>query len=104
MTSFRPSIKAWFSPSTFLFRQLLESPKITLPHLAKHSLQWSEGPVVSTIETTSAGPSLLEEARVLEDAEVLGNRWPADVEGSGDVAGGALGVPHPQRGLPASLS
>ena len=75
------------------------------PHIVEEPAELGEARRAGTVQPTGAVPSLGEKARLLEDGEVLADRWAGDVEGRGNLARGKLFMgDESQDGPPSRFS
>src|SRR6266480_5525301 len=86
----------------FPFGKLLEPADVPHPHLPQDHLEWAQCQAIRPVEATGAGAAFDDKTRPLEDAEILGDRRPADVGGGSNLAGQAFPVPDQAQDLAAS--
>src|SRR5437868_11503974 len=102
MAPVRSSIIPASPQAGFSFRQVLEAGDVSDPHLSQDDLQRAERQAVRPVVATGAGTTLDDQTRPLEDAEVLGNRRPADIGNRGNLAGRPFTIPDQPQDLPAA--
>src|SRR2546421_1196792 len=88
--------------SGFLFGEITKPAEVAGPHLAQDRLERAQRPRIRPIVAVGTGAPLPDEPAVFEQAQILRDRRPADIEGGRNLAGGALRCPDQAQDLAPS--
>src|SRR6202171_3664476 len=85
------------------FRELAQPAEVARPHLPQYDFEWAERLAVRFVVAMGPLAPPRDQAGILDHAEILGHRGPADVvDGCRDFTGGALGTPDQPKDLATS--